>query len=254
MHRNLCQARSRRGFYPAGPAPVERRSEEIPSRPVRNYRQLRSTWRSVPTLGPLSGSQRAQPGPYPGQRVRRSFRLTLAIGVRKACVQTRLKTARATEAGDSNPEDNLLLPRCDRQRPQRRGATSATDPRLNPHQRKALNNECILRDSAWHAPLVLQIHRCFDAAGRRPGRRRCYQRRSNGASRLGRAVVATGTGRPYPRRQPGSPAGRRPPRRVRRRHGGDRPAPDHRERTGLPGGRPPSAGGRAPNQGVHCLC
>lgn len=60
------------------------------------------------TLGPLSGSQRVQPGPKPGESMRRSLRLTLVIGVRQVCIQARLQTVRATEAGDPNPEDNLL--------------------------------------------------------------------------------------------------------------------------------------------------
>jgi|GEM_PF-5339133 len=60
------------------------------------------------TLGPLPASQRLQPGPAPGQSVRRSLRLPLAAGVRQVCVQVRLQTAHAADPGDPNPDDNLL--------------------------------------------------------------------------------------------------------------------------------------------------
>ena len=60
------------------------------------------------TLGPLPASHRLQPGPQPGQSVRRSLRLALATGMRQVCVQVRLQTARAADPGDPSPEDNLL--------------------------------------------------------------------------------------------------------------------------------------------------
>ncbi len=60
------------------------------------------------TLGPLPASQRLQPGPAPGQSLRRSLRLPLATGVRQVCVQARLQMASAHDPGDPNPDDNLL--------------------------------------------------------------------------------------------------------------------------------------------------